>query len=110
MTHNTSSQPEDLPGTQESRAEINQGRLGARTPLFEAYNSARYQRQSLIREIQKYTTRPLVCYISGDMGRIDRDDTIHFNDLLYHLSLGQDIELMLHTLGGDPDIVVIQGH
>ena len=75
-----------------------------RTPLYEAYNSARYQRQEIIRKIQALTNRRLICYVSADGCGIDRDDTLHFNDLVHHLPSGQDVELMLHTLGGDPDI------
>ena len=75
-----------------------------RTPLYEAYNSPRYQRQEIIKKIQSLRNRPLICYVSADRCRIDRDDTLHFNDLVHHLTPGQDTEFMLHTLGGDPDI------
>ena len=75
-----------------------------RTPLYEAYNSARYQRQEIIKEIQGCTNRPLICYVSADRCRIDREDTLHFNDLIHNLTPEQDADFMLHTLGGDPDI------
>ena len=36
-----------------------------KTPLFEANHAARYQRQTLISELQSKTTRSLICYVSG---------------------------------------------
>ena len=76
---------------------------GTRTPLYEAVHSARYERQELIRQIQAMTKRRLICYVSGHGCRIDRDDTMPFADLLYHVSSGEDVEIMLHTLGGSVD-------
>ena len=66
-------------------------------------NSARYERQELIRQIQARTKRRLISYVSGNGGRIDRDDTMPFADLLYNVSPGEDVEIMLHTLGGSVD-------
>jgi hypothetical protein len=47
-----------------------------KTPMFEAIHAGRYQRQSLIREIQHGSGRNLICYISGPHASIDRDDTV----------------------------------
>ena len=74
-----------------------------RTPLFEAYNAARYQRQTIISEIQKHTGCRLICYVSGGEATIDRDDVMPFMDLLHNVTLGKDLELLLHTPGGDID-------
>ena len=99
----TSAQPY---GSPMDRMETTGGRdvqPSTRTPLYEAYHSARYERQELIRQIQARTKRRLICYVSGDGRRIDRDDTMPFADLLYSVSPGEDVEIMLHTLGGSVD-------
>lgn len=74
-----------------------------KTPLFQATHAARYQRQSLIREIQKLTGRRLICYVSGSGTSVERDDTVPFVDLLHNLPSGKDLDLLLHTGGGDMD-------
>lgn len=73
------------------------------TPLFRATHSARYRRQEAIKEIQNTTRRKLICYISGPAGYIERDDVLPLTDLLYNAKLGEKLDLMLHTLGGDVD-------
>jgi hypothetical protein len=74
-----------------------------KTPMYQAFNAARYQRQALIREIQEATGRCLICYVSGIGAEIDRDDTLGFVDLLHNLTPGEDLDLLLHTGGGDID-------
>ena len=74
-----------------------------RTPFFEANHAARYQRQALIKQIQTHTGRKLICYVSGNRCLVDRDDTIPFADLLHHIPVGESIELLLHTRGGNVD-------
>ena len=74
-----------------------------RTPLYRASHAARYQRQELIKRIQKQTKRRLICYVSGNAGMIDWDDTRPFLDLLYNVPAGESVDLLLHTLGGNPD-------
>ena len=99
----TSPLPDESPM---DKAETTGGRAvhtSTRTPLYEAYNSARYERQELIRQIQAQTKRRLISYVSGNGRRIDRDDTMPFVDLLYQLSPGENVEIMLHTLGGSVD-------
>ncbi|MDE0600224.1 MAG: hypothetical protein OXI56_00335 [bacterium] len=76
----------------------------AKTPLFQATHSARYGRQDLIKRIQKATGRRLVCYVSGDGCRIDRDDTVGFVDILHHVPNNENLDLLLHTSGGDVDV------
>lgn len=72
-----------------------------KTPLFQAMNAARYQRQSLIRRIEKRTGRPLICYVAT--ASVTRDDTLGFVDLLHNLRGPLAVDLLLHTPGGDID-------
>ena len=95
--------PDDLPKDGADTASEGRGQPNTRTPLYEAYHAERYLRQDIIKGIQGHTARRLLCYVSGDGCRIDRDDTLPFNDLIYHLRSGEDIDLMLHTLGGSVD-------
>ena len=74
-----------------------------KTPLFQAIHALRYQRQAIIREIEKHTGRKLICYVSGPSCAIDRDDTLSFVDLLHNLQTDRDLDLLLHTGGGDID-------
>ncbi len=73
-----------------------------KTPMFTAMNAARYQRQTLIREIEK-TNPKLLCYVAGLKAPIDRGDTLGFVDMLHNVAPGEPIDLLLHTPGGDVD-------
>jgi len=75
----------------------------SKTPMFQAIHAARYQRQALIKAIREKSQRPLLCYISGAATHISRDDTVFFADLLHNLTRDNDLDLMLHTGGGDID-------
>ena len=75
----------------------------AKTPMFEAINAARYQRQDIIKDIQARTGRRVLSYVCGPQTSIDRDDTVFFVDLLHNVPRGEDLDLMLHTGGGDID-------
>ena len=74
-----------------------------RTPLFAASNSQRYERQALIRQIQEASENRLICYIGGSQSPITRDDVLPFHDLLRNIDKNTNIELLLHTVGGDID-------
>lgn len=74
-----------------------------KTPLFQAINALRYQRQAMIRKIQVETRRRLICYVAGSQAPVDRDDTVGFVDLLHNVPAEQDLDLLLHTGGGDID-------
>lgn len=74
-----------------------------KTPLFQAIHAARYQRQAIIEEIQEHSGRKLICYVSGRGCAIDRDDTVAFVDLLHNVPSAEDLDLLLHTGGGDID-------
>ena len=76
---------------------------GNRTPLFQANSAARYQRQTMIQEIQGRTGRRLICYVSGSGCMIDESDTMPFVDLLHNVRPGESVELLLHTPGGNID-------
>ena len=75
----------------------------SRTPLYAAYNSDRYNRQDLIRKIQKQSEFRLICYVSGPLCGIEHDDAMRFRDLLHKVDNNENIELLLHTVGGDID-------
>lgn len=75
----------------------------SKTPLYQAYNAGRYQRQAVIKLIQEMTGRVLICYVSGKQASIDRDDAIGFVDLLHNIRSDCDLDLLLHTGGGDID-------
>ena len=75
-----------------------------KTPLFEANHADRYQRQTLINQIQDSTKRSLICYVSGIRCVIDVNDTMPFVDLLHKVPRDHDIDLLLHTTGGNVDV------
>ena len=74
-----------------------------KTPMYEAINAARYQRQALIRTLNaKHSTR-MICYVSGPSGQISRDDILGFGEVLHNIPKNSSIDLLLHTPGGDLD-------
>ena len=77
--------------------------LPTRTPMYKANRADRYLRQAKIKEIGEKTGAQILCYVSGRDAQIDRDDTIGFVDLLHNVRRGQNIDLFLHTRGGDLD-------
>lgn len=74
-----------------------------KTPFFQAIHAQRYQRQALIKNIQKRSGRQLICYVSGARCAIERGDTLPFVDLLHNVPPNVDLDLLLHTGGGDID-------
>ena len=54
--------------------------LDARTPFFKASHAERYQRQDIIRHIQRQTGTRLVCYVAGIRMEcmINQNDTVPF--------------------------------
>lgn len=73
-----------------------------KTPVYQAMHAARYQRQSLIRSIQEQTGTRLLCYVSGK-APVTRDDTLGIVELLHNVPRDTNIDLLLHTTGGDID-------
>jgi ATP-dependent protease ClpP protease subunit len=77
--------------------------LPVKTPMYEAVNVPRYHRQHLMSAIEEECGRPLVCYVSGRSATIDRDDTAGFLEILHNIQPEKDLDLLLHTHGGDVD-------
>jgi Serine dehydrogenase proteinase len=75
----------------------------SKTPFYSANQSARYQRQAIIRKLQQDTGRVVICYVGGLATSIERDDTLGFVDLLHNVPGQRDLDLVLHTGGGDVD-------
>lgn len=73
-----------------------------KTPMFSAMNAARYQRQLIIRDIEAEDST-LLCYVAGLGATVDRADTLGFVDMLHNVRPGEQIDLLLHTPGGDVD-------
>ncbi len=99
----TSSEGAD--GEKASQAEVaGEGRRRpSKTPMFTARNSARYERQDLMRAINAAENTELICYIAGVDTQITRDDLLGFVDMLHNVEPGRPVDLMLHTCGGDVD-------
>jgi len=74
-----------------------------KTPLFQAFNSPRYQRQDIIKKVNKIQGTKLICYVASINASIDRDDPTALADLLYNIPIDSDVDLLLHTPGGDID-------
>jgi hypothetical protein len=91
-----------LPGTEVPRT------IGIppQTPFFRASNLERYRRQELIKAIQVETGRKLICSVAEPSGAIIRDDVLPLMDLLHRIEARTDIDLLLHTVGGDVDAAV----
>ncbi len=79
------------------------GSQPSKTPMYEAVHSARYQRQALIKKAREKHGRPLICYVCGNAALINRDDTVFLADLLHNVTKDNDLDLLLHTPGGDID-------
>lgn len=78
-------------------------RRPSKTPMYTAIRAVRYQRQSLIRDLEETTGRRLLCYVSGIATQVSRDDTAGFVEMLFNINHGEPVDLMLHTPGGDID-------
>lgn len=74
-----------------------------KTPMYEAMNAPRYHRQALIKAIEQETAARLICYVSGKNATIDRDDVAGFMEVLHNIPTDQNVDLLLHTRGGDVD-------
>ncbi len=82
---------------------LTKAELPTRTPMYRAIHAARYERQVQIRDIQSLTGNKLICYVCGVGTFIDRDDILGFADLLHNVSMDSNLDLLLHTGGGDID-------
>lgn len=73
------------------------------SPLYHARERPRYTRQELIRGIQRETESKLICYVAGPGASITASDIPPVVDLLQDIKKGTNIDLLLHTGGGDID-------
>lgn len=74
-----------------------------KTPMYQAINAHRYHRQEQIRQIQDTRGARLISYVSNIGTLIDRDDVLGFGDLLHNVRPDENLDLLLHTAGGDID-------
>lgn len=74
-----------------------------KTPMYTAMNAERYQRQSLIKQLQRLSSNRLLCYVAGIGAPITRDDTVGIVELLHNVPRDSNIDFLLHTGGGDID-------
>jgi len=80
--------------------------ISEKTPLFQALHNERYSRQDLIRKIEEKTKRRLIVYFSNTfspLGSINRNDIAPFGDLLMDMDENTDLDLVIHSGGGDLD-------
>lgn len=95
------STPKQNEGT-DTHPHVNGGTVvPVKTPMYQAMHSDRYMRQMLIKQIQNERGSRLICYVSGIATGIHRDDTLGFVDLLHNVPRGSNLDLLLHTPGGD---------
>jgi hypothetical protein len=92
----------DEPGVEDTLGGSSQA-VPTKTPMYEAMNAPRYHRQALIKEIEAECGRRLICYVSGRLASIHRDDTAGFMELLHNVQSEENVDLLLHTGGGDVD-------
>lgn len=74
-----------------------------KTPMYEAINAPRYHRQALMKSIEDDCGPRLICYVSGRAATIDRDDVVGFVEMLHNIPPESNVDLLLHTRGGDVD-------
>jgi hypothetical protein len=73
------------------------GPVGQYTPLYEAQNAGRYERQELIRQYQeKYD-----CCLIVASSPIAPYFLAYFEELIHHCDPGRDLHLILNSMGGD---------
>ncbi len=80
-----------------------QKRPPKKTPMWQAKQALRYQRQAIIKEIMRERKAEVICYVGGNQTEITRDDVVFFGDLLYNVPRGANVDFLLHTKGGDMD-------
>jgi ATP-dependent protease ClpP protease subunit len=80
-----------------------QQQASSKTPMYEAVYAPRYHRQALIKAIGIDSNCNLICYVSGKAATIDRDDVVGFVEMLHNVDPETNIDLLLHTRGGDVD-------
>ncbi|WP_028776203.1 SDH family Clp fold serine proteinase [Shimazuella kribbensis] len=82
-------------------------------PLYHAVHRDRYIRQTLIKEVEKVTGRPLIVYIANfnhPESAITREDIAPFSEMVTALDKDSDVDLMIQSPGGDPNAAEIIVH
>ena len=74
----------------------------ARSPLFEAQNSSRYERQALIADYEQRSNCRLIVMI----GEIFYSGVTILEDIIHDADPGEDLHLMLASPGGDGESAV----
>jgi len=77
-----------------------------KTPLYKAQRSDRYTRQELILSIEEITNRTLIIYEANlwlPGHNLGEDDIQPFGDLLFGLPEKENVDLLIHSPGGDID-------
>jgi hypothetical protein len=100
-----------MPGSDEtdaSNSDVASGSTTAhpaptKTPMYEAIHAPRFHRQALIKAIEEEWGRRLICYVSGRAASINRDDVAGFMEILHNIQPEENVDLLLHTGGGDVD-------
>jgi hypothetical protein len=80
--------------------------LPKQTPLYHAVHRDRFDRQALIREIEKLTGRRILVYIANlnhPDSAITREDIPPFNELVAALEPDCNVDLIIESPGGDPN-------
>lgn len=74
-----------------------------RTPFYAALNADRYARRDIIERVQSITSRKLIVYeanVGAPGSEINHDDIKGFSDLLDRVPQGSELDLMIHSAGG----------
>lgn len=93
----------DQEGPEEPEGSGSAPRTFSKTPLFTANHAARYQRQVLIKDLEARVGRILLCFVGGERAEIGRNDTAGFVDLLHNVHADDQVDILLHSVGGDID-------
>jgi len=81
-------------------------KVPVQSPLYWVSQKNRYLRQMLIRDIEKLTGRRLIVYFANRYltgSAIDAGDVSYLMELLSDLELGEDVDFMIETPGGQTD-------
>lgn len=76
------------------------------SPLYHAIHRDRYERQALMKELEKITGRRILVYISNlthPDSAVTREDIAPFYEIVASLDDQSDVDLMIESPGGDPN-------
>lgn len=78
----------------------------SQSPAYYANNRDRYERRKLIENIESETGRKILVYISNfnhPNSGITRNDIVPFSEMCHDINEKQDVDLVIHSPGGDPN-------